>query len=142
MCTIATSSKYLQRPMIAYAVRYKNPSGSYSSPYFNNNSYMLDKRYRAGTPYKISINNKKFERIYAGYFHMFLTYKDARDAKKKMHPYMHSRTKLRFKIVKIKIYSRQRVYFGHIPLGCQNHGKETVCANSIVHLEEATLKKH
>jgi len=134
MCTKIVKSKYLQSPMIAYAVRYKvEVSDEYASPYFSRFTYKLNEKYNADGEH-----NDFDTVIYGGFFHMFLTFKDAKKAKKKMHPWKMSRRsmKLRYKIVKIKIYSRQRVHFGYIPINCQNAGMQTVCAKTIVHLEE------
>jgi hypothetical protein len=134
MCTKIVKSKYLQSPMIAYAVRFKcDMTDNYAPPYFNTHIYTLKKKCVAEGE---SVSGDTI--IAGGYFHMFLSFKDANKAKKKMHPWkMSSRSyKLRYKIVKIKIYSRQRVHFGYIPINCQNAGMETVCAKTIVHLKE------
>jgi len=135
MCTKIVTSKYLQSPMIAYAVRFKyglEDDASYASPYFNAHIHTLKKKCVAEGE---SVSR---DTIAGGYFHMFLSFKDANKAKKKMHPWKMSRRsyKLMYKIVKIKIYSRQRVHFGYIPDNCQNSGMSTVCAKTIVHLEE------
>jgi hypothetical protein len=140
MCTRVVQSEYLQKSMTAYAVRYAkygNGIVTYESPYFNNLSYKLKKKCVAeGKSDIITITSGSY--VAVGYFHMFLSFNDAKKARKKMHPYIHSKHKhkLRYKIIKIKIYTRQRVHFGYIPVNCQNSGMLTACAKTIMHLEE------
>jgi len=143
MCTKVTSTKYLQSPIVAYAIRFKHDDGTFTSPYFSFFNYKLNERIKAHSDLCEITKLKIGDKVRSGFFHMFLTYKDAKNAKKDMRPlrFVGRDIKLKYKILKIKIYSRQQVYFGNIPSNCDNAGKYTVCAKHIVHLEEATPKK-
>jgi len=136
MCTTVESSKTLKRPMIAYAVRKKTINNTYRSPYMSRlSSYILREEISA-LPKRIKV----CDQIEEGFFHMFLTAKDAGKARRKMLPYLYAFPdgRRKYKIVKIKIPSKQTVYFGPISDHCQNAGMQTVCAKKIIHLEEVS----